>query len=111
MIASEVSFKKVQSQDVKVGDVEQLIVEESGKYVYYYYRAKAVLIGKFSDSIYDCDGKFVGERIVDCVEINWLPINEVGKAFTRRYQKSATLDIASNVTNASKLIQEEEATE
>ena len=111
MIASEVLFKRIQSTDVKVGDVEQQLVEESGKFVYYYYRAKAVLAGQISDSIYDLEGRFVGERIVDCVEINWLPLSYVGKGHTSRYHKSATLDIASNVINANNLIQEEEATE
>ena len=101
-------FKTTKAEDVKVGDVEMQLVEEKRKYVYYYYRAESVFVGEIKEPIYDyLSNQYIGDRILNCVEIVWLPLNYEGKRFTNRYHPSVTLDIASNLENVDDLIQEE----
>lgn len=105
-------FKTTKAEDVKVGDVEQQLVEEKRKYVYYYYRAESVFVGDKVEPLHDgITGEFVGNRTTNCVEIVWKPLNYDGKTFTTRYHPLATLDVASNLEDISDLVQEEDATE
>jgi hypothetical protein len=104
-------FKTTNAQDVNVGDVQMLMVEEKRKIVYDYYRAKKVFVGSIADAIYDLEGKYVGDRTINCVEIEWLPLTYVGKSHTTRYAMSATLDVATNVININDLVLEEDKTD
>jgi hypothetical protein len=101
-------FKITQAKDVKVGDVEMIMTEEKRKILYYYYRAKTVLVGSTSDAIYDLESKYVGDRTVNCVEIVWLPLSYVGKPHTTRYDYAATLHVATDLVNVNGLLQEED---
>ena len=108
----ETIFKTTQSKDVRVGDVEVIMDIQKHTVVYYYYRAESVLIGDIVDAIHDpMTGKFVGNRVTNCVEIKWMPLSYEGKAFTTRYHQSARLDIARGVVDVNDLVKEEEVTE
>ena len=104
-------FKTTKAQDVKVGDVLMIMSQEKNKIFYEYHRAKAVFVGTVADAIYDLEGKYVGDRTINCVEIEWLPLSYVGKSRTNRYDFAVTLDVAVDVINVSDLVQEEDLTD
>jgi hypothetical protein len=105
-------FRRTEAKDIKVGDVQQQMDEQNRRCVYYYYKAESVFIGDIVDPIHDpLSGAFIGNRVTNGVEIKWTPLSYDGKSFTSRYHQLATLDIASDVTDVSELIQEEEGEE
>lgn len=104
-------FKPTESKDVRVGDVWMQLDEQKHTLLYYYFRAESVHMGDLVDAIHDpMTGKFVGNRITNCVEIQWTPLSWEGKPLTQRYTPSARIDIARDV-DVDDLIHEEEATE
>lgn len=103
-----VKFKATKAKEIKVGDTLQDVDEENKTIYYTYFKAEEVLIGNISDPIYDLDGKYVGDRILDCVQIEWMPLSYAGKSVKLRYTKDAVLTIFSGEVDASKLIQEED---
>ena len=107
----ETVFKSTESKDVRVGDVWMQLDEQKHTLLYYYFRAESVVMGDLVDAIHDpMTGKFVGNRITNCVEIQWMPLSWDGKPLTLRYHQSARLDIGRDVC-VDDLIHEEEATE
>ena len=102
-------FINTAARDIKVGDIEMMMDQQGSKWLYYYYRAESVFVGDKVDAIYDPFTEiFVGNRITNCVEVVWLPMNYDGKPFATRYHQSATLDIASGIVDVSRLIQAED---
>jgi hypothetical protein len=112
MMQGQPVFKPRESKDIRVGDVWQSLDENPNRLSYYYFRAESVRMGDILDAIHDpMTGKFVGNRVTNCVEITWVPLSYQGNAITFRYHQLARLDIASDVLDVDDLIQEEEATE
>jgi hypothetical protein len=110
MMQGKPVFKSTESKDIRVGDVWQSLDENHNRLFYYYFRAESVSMGDIVDAIHDpMTGKFVGNRVTNCVEIKWMPLSYEGNALTLRYHQLARLDIASGLTDVSDLIQEEEA--
>jgi hypothetical protein len=102
-------FKATKAKDILVGDVWMQMDKKDGKLYYYYLRAESVFIGDKVDAIHDpFTDVFIGNRITNCVEVVWQPLNYEGRPFALRYHESVTVDVASGVVDVSRLIQAED---
>ena len=104
-----IQFKKKAAETIQIGDLMRETDEEKWQTYHSYYRAVSIKVGELATPIHSpMDGSYLGDRLTDGVEIEWLCLAD-NKIHTRRFARNYPFEVAAEaVDDLNKLIKIEE---
>lgn len=94
-----IQFKNKESQLIQVGDLMRNSDERKWQTFHSYFVAQKVTIGELLTPIHSpMNGDFIGNRVEDGVEIEWLSLEDE-TTFTMRYHRKALVEVSAEIVN------------